>query len=454
MTECIPGQAVLSFHPELPVVVRSDAPEMTSDAGWLLLRSVDERLGLVRELAALLPDERAPGRVVHGREEQVRQRVYQIAQGYEDCNDADHLRRDPLLKTVCGRDAADGLGLSSQPTLSRFENRAAAGASVGRVVRWIEKSYVGSLAPETDLVVLDIDSTDGRTYGQQQLTMFNAFFDHRVYHPLLVFDGQTGQVVTALLRGGRSHAARGARGVLRRLIVAIRRRCPAAQIVVRADSAFALPRIVTELERLADRIGNVFYLLGFQKNAVLLRKIEATMERSRTQHAIWQSKQVRFTSFQYRASNWTRSRLIVAKADYSALGANPRFVLTNLDGFPADMLYSAYCERGDCENRIKDLKNALAADRLSCSSFQANFFRLLLHLVAYRLLHALRETLVPLSHELARAQFDTIRLKLLKVGALVTQSARRILVRLPRAFPFQELFLEVCRRLAMTPAPS
>lgn len=453
MTECTPGQAVLSFHPELPVVVRGDAPEMTSDAGWLLLRSVDERLGLVRELAALLPDERDPSRVMHSREEQARQRVYQIVQGYEDCNDADHLRRDPLLKTVCGRGAADETGLSSQPTLSRFENEVA-GASVGRVVRWMEKRYVGSLAPDTELVVLDIDSTDGRTYGQQQLTMFNAFFDHRVYHPLLVFDGQTGEVVTAVLRGGRSHAARGARGVLRRLIMAIRRRCPAAQIVVRGDSAFALPRIVTELERLADTIGNVFYLLGFQKNTVLLRKIEPTMECSRSQHAIWSSKQVRFTSFRYRASNWTRSRLIVAKADYSALGANPRFVLTNIEGFPAGMLYSAYCERGECENRIKDLKNALAADRLSCSSFQANFFRLLLHLVAYRLLHALRETLAPLSRELARAQFDTIRLKLLKVGALVTQSARRILVRLPRAFPFQELFLELCRRLDTPPAPA
>ncbi len=451
MTECIAGQAVMSFHPGLPVVVRSDAPEMTSDAGWLLVRSVDERLGLVRELAALLPDERDPGRVMHSREEQARQRVYQIVQGYEDCNDADHLRRDPLLKTVCGRSAADEAGLSSQPSLSRFEN-GVDGRSLGRVVRWMEKQYVGALAPETDLVVLDIDSTDDRTYGQQQLTMFNAFFDHRVYHPLLVFDGQTGQVVTAVLRSGRSHAARGARGVLRRLILAIRRRCPGAQIVVRADSAFALPRIVAELERLADTIGNVFYLLGFQKNAVLLRKIEPAMERSRCQHTIWQSKQVRFTSFRYRASNWARSRLIVAKADYSALGANPRFVLTNIEGFPAEMLYSAYCERGDCENRIKDLKNALAADRLSCSSFQANFFRLLLHLVAYRLLHALREALAPLSHELARAQFDTIRLKLLKVGALVTQSARRILVRLPRAFPFHELFLEVCRRLEPTPA--
>jgi hypothetical protein len=191
------------------------------------------------------------------------------------------------------------------------------------------------------------------------------------------------------------------------------------------------------LEQLGDKLGNIFYLLGFPKNEVLLRLLEPTMEISRQNHAVWQTKAVRFTSFRYRARHWPCSRSIVAKADFSAQGANPRFVLTNIEGFPAEMLYNAYCERGECENRIKDLKNALAADRLSCSRFEANFFRLLLHLVAYRLMHALRSAIAPISFELGRAQFDTIRLKLLKVGALVTESARRILVRLPQSFPLQ-----------------
>ena len=451
MTECIPAQAVLAFPGQVPVVVRSDAPEMSSDAGWLLLRGIDEQLGLVRELAAVLPDEREASRVVHSREEQLRQRVYQIALGYSDCNDADSLRRDPLLKTVCGRQPDDPEGLSSQPTLSRFEN-GVSGPTVGRVVRSLERQYVASLSPDSALVILDLDSTDDRTYGQQQLTMFNGYFDHRVYHPLLVFDGETGQIVTAVLRAGKSHANRGARGVLRRLILAIRRRCPHAQIVVRGDSAFSSPRIVRELERLEEQMGEVFYLLGFAKNEALVRLIAPTMARAREQYEIWNTKAVRFTSFRYRAQTWKLSRLIVAKADFSAQGPNPRFVLTNITGFDADMLYRAYCERGQCENRIKDFKNALAADRLSCSSFCANFFRLLLHLVAYRLMQALRQAIAPLSQELGRAQFDTLRLKLLKVGALVTQSVRRILVRLPQAFPLQKVFLNTAQAFSTPPA--
>jgi len=453
MTECIPAQVVLAFPSQVPVVVRCDAPQMSSDAGWLLVRGIDAGLGVVRELAALLPDERDASRVVHSREEQLRQRVYQIVMGYEDCNDADSLRWDPLLKVVCGAEAGELESLSSQPTLSRFEN-GVSGPTVGRLLRKLERQYVASLRQDAELVVLDIDSTDDRAYGQQQLTMFNGFFDHHVYHPLLVFDGETGQAITAVLRAGKSHANRGARGVLRRLILAIRRRCPQAQIVVRGDSAFSSPRIVGELERLAERLGQVFYLFGFAKNEALLRLIAPTMARARQQHEIWNTKAVQFTSFLYRAQTWKRSRSIVAKADFGAQGANPRFVLTNIDGFPPDMLYSAYCERGQCENRIKDLKNALAADRLSCSSFRANFFRLLLHLVAYRLMHALREAIAPLSATLGRAQFDTLRLKLLKVGALVTQSARRILIRLPQAFPFATLFLQVAQRLADRPAPT
>ena len=452
MTECI-GQTTLPYHPKLPIVVQCDAPEMSSDAGWLLLRAVDEECGLISTIARHLSDSRNPSRVAHSREEQVRQRVFQISLGYEDCNDADSLRLDPLLKVACDREPNDPRGLSSQPTLSRFEN-SVPGSSIGRMLRGLEDLYVASLSPDMDLVVLDIDSTDDETHGRQQLSLFNGFFGHRAYHPLLVFDGGSGQLISAILRSGTSHASRGARGVLRRLVRKIRRRCPGAQIVIRADSAFSVPRIVKEIERLNERWGAVYFLLGFAKNAALNRLIEPTMEEARRQWETWGTKIVLYTGFRYKARTWKRARQIVAKADFSTLGANPRFVLTNLGDFPADMLYSAYCERGNCENRIKDLKNALAADRLSCSSFRANFFRLLLHATAYRLMHALRDQLSAISPMLGRAQFDTLRLRLLKVGALVTQSARRILVRLPRAFPLSHVFIETARQLAPRAAPS
>lgn len=455
MTQCIPktahpDQVTLPFHPQLPVVVQADAPDMSSDAGWLLLRGLDDQLGLTSTLAELLPDTRDPNRVVHPRHEQLRQRVFQIALGYEDCNDADRLRCDPLLKTVCDREPNDAVDLSSQPTLSRFEN-AISGSRIGRLLRQLERQYVASLSPETELVVLDIDSTDDATHGQQQLSFFNGFFDHYVYHPLLVFDAETGQAVTAVLRPGNSHASRGARGLLRRLIRKIRRRCPFAQIVVRGDSAFSVPRIVKELEKLNNHWGEIYYLFGYAKNATLLRLIEPTMMEAKRRYEIWQEKRILFVGLRYKAKTWERTRQIIGKADYSREGANPRFVLTNIEDFPPEDLYTAYCERGNCENRIKDLKNALAADRLSCSSFQANFFRLLLHLMAYRLMHALREHVGQISATLGHAQFDTLRLKLLKVGALVRQSVRRILIRLPRAFPLQDVFLEAAQRLA---APS
>ncbi len=449
MTECIP-QEVLPFHPELPVVIRFDAPEISSDGGALLLKEVDNQLGLTAAMAACLPDERDPNRVEHSRHEQVLQRVLQMALGYEDCNDADWLRMDPLLRTGCDRTPQDPVGLSSQPTLSRFEN-APDGRALGRLFRALENTYVASLRPDITEVILDIDATDDVTHGQQQLSFFNAYFDNYAYHPLLVYDGN-GQLITALLRPGNAHASRGAKGLLRRLIRKIRKRCPEAFIVVRGDSGFCVPRILNELERLDEQLGCIDYLFGIAKNAVLLRHAEPEMELAKEYHESRVEEVVRYTSFSYAAKSWPRRRHIVAKAEHSFAGRNPRFLVTSLSKFPPDILYQAYCRRGNCENRIKDLKNALSADRLSCCRFKANFFRLILHAAAYRLMFALRQALAPLSEMLHKAQFDTIRLRLLKVAAEVKESTRRILVRLPKAFPFAEIFCQLARQLA-TPLP-
>lgn len=430
-----------------PLVVTCDAPQISSDGGGLLLRQVDERLGLTQQLAALLDDDRDPRRRRHERVEQVRQRVYQIALGYEDCNDADELRHDAVLQLACG---AAGHALSSQPTLTRLEN-GLSGRELNRLRDWLERTYVDSLAPSTALVVLDIDSTDDPAHGAQEQVAFHGFYDQHMYHPLLVFDGETGDLVTALLRPGRAHAARGAATILERLIRAIKHRCPHAAVVVRGDSAFALPRVLTRLEALAAELGDVHYVLGLAKNSRLLALAAPLLAEAAAEHAATQRFVRRFAWLSYAAASWPHDRAVVLKVEHGERGDNPRFLVTTLTEFPPGLIYDrAYCPRGQSENFIKDLKNALAADRLSCHRFVANAFRLMLHAVAYRLMHALRTAAARVEPALGRLQMDTLRLRLLKVAAQVTSSVRRILVQLPRAFPLAAAFSAIARQLCAT----
>jgi hypothetical protein len=443
MSECI-SQLSLEFHPTLPITVAFDAPQISSDGGVVLLRQLDARLGLSERLAALLPDERDPSKIKHARREQVRQRLYQIALGYADCNDADRLRHDPLLKSVCDRTPQTG-GLSSQPTLSRLENAVDA-RTLRAVLREVEEQYVRSFSQAPEVLILDIDSTDDPTHGQQQLSFFHGYYDQHMYHPLLIFDGVSGQLVSAVLRPGNAHAARGAMGVLGRIIRRLKQRFPQVQIVVRGDSAFAVPRLLRLLDTLDQELGGIAYVLGLAQNAVLLRQGAAAVAEARTRFGTTRQPVQHFDAFAYAAESWPQARHVVMKAEITAQGENPRFVVTSLAEFAPALLYHAYCERGQCENFIKDFKNALQADRLSCHTFAANFFRLLEHAAAYLLLHALRTQVAPLAPRLGRAQFDTLRLQLLKVAALVSYSTRRLLVRLPAAFPLAALF----RRLAFT----
>lgn len=437
MTQCTPKTRV-HFQSQRPLDLQFDAPAISSDGGGVLLRQIDDRLGLSRWFSACLPDARQPGRVRHTRQEQVRQRLYQIGLGYEDCNDADHLRHDRLLRTVCGREPDDEVGLSSQPTLSRLEN-AADGRSLRRLCDAFEDSYVAGLAADTEVVVLDIDATCDPTHGGQQLSFFHGFYDTHMYHPLLLFDDQ-GQLVSVLLRPGNSHASRGAVGMLERVIRKLKRRLPELQIVVRGDSGFAMPRLMTKLEALSTELGDVDYVFGLARNPVLERLAADPLAEAERRHRQTKRTVQYITEDRYAAKTWPYERRLVIKSEWMGRGANPRFVVTSLQGFAPELIYRAYCHRGQCENYIKDLKNALFADRLSCSTYLANAFRLLLHAAAYRLMFALRIAVREISPERGRWQFDTLRLRLLKVAAWVTRSARRVVVRLPRAFPLAELF--------------
>ena len=438
----------------MPIEITADAPTTSSDAGLLLLRQTDEKLGLCRRWAVHMPDDRDASRVAHSRLEQFRQRLFQISMGYEDCNDADHLRDDPVLKTACDG-APNGQALSAQPTLSRFENAVDARA-IKALITDLEQSYVDELPADASLVVLDIDGTDDETHGNQQLAFFHGYYDHHMYHPLLVFDGTTGQLISAILRPGNAHAARGAMCVLTRLIRRIKARFPSAQILVRGDSGFCMPRILDRIEDLDRELGDVDFILGIAKNPRLLAMAKPAMDEAQRRYDETGRHIRHFTSIRYAASTWRHERHVVVKAEHHIRGANPRFVVTSLDDFDPRQIYDViYCPRGQAENYIKDLKNALKADRLSCSRFFPNFFRLLLHAAAYRLMHQLRLAAAVVAPALARRQFDTLRTQLLKVAAHVKQTVRCIRIRLPRVFPLPRAFQDIARYLqAARPDPA
>jgi hypothetical protein len=446
VTECI-TQLTLIDHPKKRIAVAFDAPHVSSDGGLLLLRRAESAVLICEKLAALLPDDRDQDRVVHSRLEQIKQRVFMIACGYEDCADADSLRNDPLFKTVCDSTPRDERGLSCQSTLSRLENLVGARA-VAEAQRLFEDEYVASLPDDTDVVVLDIDGTDDETHGRQQLSFFHGFYDHHMYHLLLVFD-DAGRLISFRLRAGNTHAAKLARPMLDRIIRKIKTRFPDCQIVVRADSGFCVPRILFSLEQLHDELGDVDYVLGIARNQVLERTVDEAKAFAQEIYEATGKRARVFTDFFYAAKTWDWQRWVVAKAEHGRLGENPRFVISTLTDFPPEMVYRAYCGRGACELYIKDFKNALFADRLSCSSFVANAFRLCLHAAAYRLMTAVRDRAGEVSPRLGRAQFDTLRLKLLKIGALISESVRRIRVRLSRSHPLANVFTAM-----LQPAPS
>ena len=446
MTECS-TQITLFDHPEKRIHVAFDAPHVSSDGGLLLLCRAEGVVRICEKLAAILPDVRDQDRVVHSRLEQLKQRVFMIACGYEDCADADSLRHDPLFKTACDSTPRDERGLSCQSTLSRLENLVGA-RTVVEVQQLFEDEYVAALPDDTDVVVLDIDATADETHGHQQLAMFHGFYDHYIYHPVFVFDDE-GRLVSFRLRAGNKHASKYGAPLLDRIIRKIKARFPDCQIVVRADSGFCVPRMLRTLERLHDELGDVDYVLGIARNQVLERTIDEAKALARQLYEASGRRARVFTDFFYAAGTWEWERWIVAKAEHGRLGENPRFVISTLTDFPPETVYRAYCGRGACELYIKDFKNALFADRLSCTSFVANAFRLCLHAAAYRLMTAVRDRAGEVSPRLGRCQFDTLRLKLLKIGALISESVRRIRVRLSRSHPLSDVFMAM-----LEPAPS
>ncbi len=424
----------------LPLEAAFDAGRLTSDGGLPWLAEADATLGLCAALAAAIPDWRA-GPVRHSLATLVRQRVYQIACGYADQNDAATLRTDPLLKLVCGRRPLSGPPLASQSTFSRLEN-AVDRHAVEQLATALVELYVrdrGRAGPPRR-IVLDFDGTDDPAHGEQEGVGYHGYYRQHMYHPLLVFDGDTGHLITAVLRPGRCHGGRFAVLVLRRLVRRLRREWPRVAIALRADSGFALPRLYAWCE--AHRVS---YTIGLIPNPTLEQLAAPLLAQAQATSARLGGAKVRLVeATRYRAGSWPHPRRVVYKAEVLAQGPNTRFVVTNRAAAPRT-LYDWYVARGEPENWIKDLKNALEADRLSDHRFWANAFRLLLHAAAYWLLYTLRRWLA--GTEAAAYQFDTLRLQLLKVGGRVRELADRVRLHLASSHPGEPLWAHLAARL-------
>jgi hypothetical protein len=419
-----------------------DGGRLTSDGGLPWLAQADTALGLCALVASCVPEWRQrTGQ--HTLETLVRQRIFQIACGYEDQDDADTLRHDPLLKLVCGRLPDTGTPLASQPTLSRLDNamnrRSCYHLAVALVQLYLRERECDG-APKR--ILLDLDGTDDPTYGAQEGTAYHAFYGQHMYHPLLIFDGDTNQLITAVLRPGNAHVSRGVVAILKRLLPVLQQRWPGVQLVLRADSGFAVPGLYDLCEQM-----QVEYTIGLVPNARLKRLGEPVLAEAQQQHAAEPEAKVRhFGEAEYQADGWARARRVVIKAELLEKGPNVRFVVTNRRA-DAQAQYEDYVDRGAAVGWIKDLKNACRADRLSCHAFWANQFRLLLHAAAYWLLDTLRRWLVQAGS--IRVQLDTLRLTLLKIGGRVLQLGDHVRLRLASSHPGQALWSLLTTRCFM-----
>jgi hypothetical protein len=451
-TECV-------LFPELfakPAVLQFDQRQGSSDGGAILLKAAERRYGLIGGLAGCLEDKRQAGKVDHPLRELLAQRVFSIACGYPDANDSARLGADPVHKMLLDRDPVTGLDLASQPTLSRFEN--AVGAKdlyrMGEALaeRVIER-HAKRLRGHARRVTIDLDPTDDPTHGAQQLSFFNTHYDSWCYLPVMGFvsfnDEAEQYLCAAVLRPGNVTAPAGAVGILRRLLMMVRHYFPGARIRIRLDGGFAHPGLLDFL----DAEPNLEYVVAMAKNAVLQRKAEEAMQYARVIAGVTGQTEHIYSETNYAAKTWSRERRIILKAEVvygegKEPKDNPRFVITNMTQSPQWLYEKVYCQRGEIENRIKEL-HALEIDRTSCSSFWANQFRVLLTAAAYVLMQELR--LSAANTNCARAQVWTLRERLLKLGARVVVSVRRMVLHLPESFPFLPAFRHVALALGASP---
>ena len=428
------------------VTAAFDAGQISSDGGVLLLAGADKRLGLIDTLAALIPDHRDPNLITHTMADILRPRVFAIACGYPDANDLDTLREDPAFKLACGRLPETGIDLTSQPTVSRWENAPDLRTLV-RLSRAMVDLWCKSYRRPPKAITLDIDDTADTVHGHQQLSLFNAHYDERCFSPIHVYDAASGHCVVTILRPGKTPGGKEVCGHLRRLVRRIRQHWPNTVITVRGDSHYGRREAMDWCEENA-----VQYVFGLSKNETLDALVFDQADEVRTRRAIGNLDAVRdFTETRYIAKSWSRPRRVVARIEATRKGLDIRYVVTSIARCDPASLYSGiYCARGQAENLIKRHKSQLASDRTSCRSPLANQMRLILHTAAYWLMRSLQEA-IPRQQPLAKGDFSTLRLRLLKVAVRVRETATRIRLAFAANCPDAALFRGLVNTLILRP---
>jgi hypothetical protein len=471
MTECKPKS--IEFHAlgSREVVAQFDGGDITSDAGGLLLREVEQRTGIVKKFAACFVDYRNQESIEHPVEDLVAQRAFGMCLGYEDLNDHDELRADPLLAVMVGkkdpkgehrREAADrGKALAGKSTLNRLELTSADATAQERYKKIaMQPEAIDQLMVDHFLdaheqaplqIILDLDATDDPLHGHQEGRFFHGYYDCYCYLPLYIFCGEF--LLSAQLRSADVDPAKGALKDLQRVVAQIRKKWRRVPILVRGDSGFCRDAIMAWCER-----EGIDYVFGVAKNARLLKEIRDELKAAEAEWAKTGEPVRRFKNFRYQTleETWSRKRRIVAKVEHLEKGSNPRFVVTSMaqKWFPAPVVYeTVYCARGEMENRIKEQQMGLFADRTSTGSMRGNQVRLYFSSIAYILMHDLRR-LALAGTELERAQCTTIRLKVLKIGAQIHLTVRRVWIRMAVGYPYKEVFQQAFDNLQAIPLRS
>ena len=406
-----------------------DGGRLSSDAGVVLLKDIDEQLGLTRALAAVLSDPRDGRRIHFTPEDLLKQRVFQIAAGYEDANDANTLRDDPIFKLLLDHLPETGAPLASQPTISRFENRISR-TELYRMALVLLEQFIASYASPPSVIVLDVDDTEDPVHGEQEQARYDSYYGGYCFLPLHLYEGLSGRLITTILKAKRFTGTQ-MLAVLKRLVKHLRHTWPDTLVVFRGDSHFAYPEVMQWIDEQPD----LHYVTGLTSNAVLQKLAREVVEQAKRAYVSSGRKVTRFHATRYQAQTWSRSRRVVIKVEVSEQGVNTRFVVTDMEQARTQVLYQhLYCARGQAENEIKDHKLYLKSDRTACHRFEANQFRLLLHSAAYVLLETLRREVLRTT-QWASATMETIQLRLLKLGARVHECKDRITISLPSSCP-------------------
>jgi len=406
-----------------------DGGRLSSDAGVVLLKDIDEQLGLTRALAAVLSDPRDGRRIHFTPEDLLKQRVFQIAAGYEDANDANTLRDDPIFKLLLDHLPETGAPLASQPTISRFENRISR-TELYRMALVLLEQFIASYASPPSVIVLDVDDPEDPVHGEQEQARYESYYGGDCFLPLPLYEGLSGRLSTTILKAKRFTGTQ-MLAVLKRLVKHLRHTWPDTLVVFRGDSHFAYPEVMQWIDEQPD----LHYVTGLTSNAVLQKLAREVVEQAKRAYVSSGRKVTRFHSTRYQAQTWSRSRRVVIKVEVSEQGVNTRFVVTDMEQARTQVLYQhLYCARGQAENEIKDHKLYLKSDRTACHRFEANQFRLLLHSAAYVLLETLRREVLRTT-QWASATMETIQLRLLKLGARVHECKDRITISLPSSCP-------------------